>query len=107
MAQTSLARLGLAWTLLYILLSAVDPGFFRLGDPPQGIEGPMALQEWRFQRLLYYSFVTLTTLGYGDVSPVSRIGEALATMEAAIGQLYLTVLVARLVGMQISQQPAE
>jgi len=51
---------------------------------------------------LYFSMVTLTTLGYGDITPVSRPARMLATAEALIGQLYLVVLVARLVGLHIS-----
>lgn len=52
--------------------------------------------------MIYYSFVTLTTLGYGDIVPVSPSARSLATLEALTGQLYLTVLVARLVGLQIT-----
>ena len=47
----------------------------------------------------YFSIVTLTTLGYGDISPATRITRSLASFEAVVGQIYLTVLVARLVGM--------
>jgi voltage-gated potassium channel Kch len=51
---------------------------------------------------VYFSFVTLSTLGYGDIVPATRGAQALASMEALIGQFYLTVLVARLVGIHIS-----
>jgi voltage-gated potassium channel Kch len=51
--------------------------------------------------------VTLTTLGYGDITPLTRVGGSFATMEAVVGQLYLTILVARLVGMHISQRSEE
>lgn len=54
-------------------------------------------------RWLYFSLVTLTTLGYGDVQPVHPAARTMASMEAVIGQLYLAVLVARLVGLHISQ----
>ena len=47
---------------------------------------------------LYYSFVTLTTLGYGDITPVHPVARMLSYLEAVIGQLYLAVLVASLVG---------
>ena len=50
---------------------------------------------------LYFSFATLTTHGYGDIVPTSPISRMLASMEAITGQLYLAVLVARLVGMHI------
>ena len=46
--------------------------------------------------LTYYSFVTLTTMGYGDIMPVHPLARALAVLEALTGQLYLTILLARL-----------
>jgi hypothetical protein len=49
--------------------------------------------------VLYFSFVTLCTLGYGDIVPVSPVAQTFSAVEAIIGQLYLAVLVARLVGM--------
>ncbi len=55
---------------------------------------------------LYYSFVTLTTLGYGDITPVSDGAKVLAVLEAITGQLILVVLVARLVGLQIAHEKA-
>ena len=51
---------------------------------------------------LYYSIVTLTTLGYGDITPRTPPARMFAAMEAVTGQIYLTVLVARLVGMHIA-----
>jgi len=53
---------------------------------------------------IYFSFVTLTTLGYGDITPVSMPARMLTTAEALIGQLYLVILVARLVGLHISTE---
>ena len=52
---------------------------------------------------IYYSFVTLTTLGYGDMTPVSAVVRTAAWLEAVTGQLYIAVLVARLVGLHIAQ----
>ena len=54
----------------------------------------------------YFSFVTLSTLGYGDITPVSPAARMLATSEAVIGQMYIAVLIARLVGIHISQKQA-
>ena len=51
--------------------------------------------------ILYFSFTTLTTLGYGDITPVSLMARNLTILEATIGQIYLTVLIARLVGLQL------
>jgi hypothetical protein len=53
-------------------------------------------------QFLYFSFVTLTTLGYGDMLPVGRLARTLAMLEAVLGQLYLAILVARLVGVYIA-----
>lgn len=89
--------IGVGFSFVFSALFTLDPHSFK-GLAESGIG---------HDKFTYFSFVTLTTLGYGDVSPVSRMAEAAATLEAAIGQLYLTVLVARLVGMQISQQPAD
>jgi len=51
----------------------------------------------------YFSFVTLTTLGYGDIIPIKELSRTLTWIEAFMGQIYLTVTIARLVGMYIAQ----
>jgi hypothetical protein len=51
----------------------------------------------------YYSYVTLTTVGYGDMTPISAPARSFAVLEAMMGQLYLAVLIARLVGIHIAQ----
>jgi hypothetical protein len=83
--------LGLAWAGAYELVSQVAPGSFRLAD---GKAEPMSL--------LYYSFVTLTTVGYGDVTPVLPAARSLAMAEALVGQLFPAVLIARLVSMELA-----
>jgi hypothetical protein len=88
--------LGVIWTLLFMLLEALHPGSFLMAGEPLGAGANRSLSA-----LLYYSFVTLTTLGYGDVVPVSAAARALAVSEAIAGQLYLTVFVAALVGMHL------
>ena len=55
----------------------------------------------RVMRMRYFSFITLTTLGHGDIVPQSPVARTFATLEAVVGQIYLTVLVARLVGLHI------
>jgi voltage-gated potassium channel Kch len=55
-------------------------------------------------RFEYFSFVTITTLGYGDITPVTDKASALALIEAFVGQIYLVVLVAWLVGMYVSRR---
>ncbi|MYK51885.1 MAG: two pore domain potassium channel family protein, partial [Gemmatimonadetes bacterium] len=55
-----------------------------------------------FSDLIYFSFITMTTLGYGDIMPISRMAKNMAVLEAVWGQTYLAVLVARLVGLHLS-----
>ena len=75
-----------------MMVDFLVPGSFRYGQD-RTLTGP---------EMIYYSFITLTTLGYGDIVPVSPSARSLATLEALTGQLYLTVLVARLVGLHIT-----
>ena len=57
-----------------------------------------------FVDLLYYSFVTLTTLGYGDITPLTEKAKSLTILEAFIGQVYFVVVLAWLVGMHVSRK---
>jgi voltage-gated potassium channel len=82
--------LGMVWFAVYRLIDAVSPGSFMVAGAI--VTGPMPRST-----LLYLSFVTLTTVGYGDVVPVAPLARMLATMEAAAGVLYVAITVARLV----------
>ncbi|KPJ78585.1 MAG: hypothetical protein AMJ54_02915 [Deltaproteobacteria bacterium SG8_13] len=85
--------MGLLWADIYQLLYYLQPGSFEIAG----------IQTNNPDRVLvYYSYVTLTTLGYGDISPLTDLAGSLAILEAIIGQLYLTVLVARLVALHIA-----
>jgi voltage-gated potassium channel len=86
--------LGLLWATLYLLVLALKADAFH-GLDPGG---------WHrvFPDLLYFSFATLTTVGYGDISPVAPLARFFAFMEAVVGQFYMAVLVASLVGIGIS-----
>ena len=86
---------GVAWGLAYCLVEQLTPGAFLF---PETVPANAMLQQ-----LLYFSLVTLTTVGYGDISPQSPFAQALANLEAILGQIYLAVLVARLVGIQVAQ----
>ena len=92
--------MGLLWSFIYTLLVVVDPESIRLASAVHSEEGGRDV----FSEMYYFSFVTLTTLGYGDILPVSRLARSLATMEAILGQLYLAVVIASLVGIQISSR---
>lgn len=90
--------LGLLWGLVYGVVAATDPGALK------GIE-PFTLSESGAQQdYIYFSFVTLTTLGYGDILPVSSVAKTLAWIEAVVGQLFLAVTIARLVSLEISHR---
>ena len=87
--------IALMWAFLYMILELVSPGSFSF--PDKGSWGEMMRYE-------YLSFVTITTLGYGDITPVTDKASALVIVEAVIGQIYLVVLVAWLVGMHVSRR---
>jgi hypothetical protein len=84
--------MGLVWAFLYSTLEFFQPGSFQM---PQGTVNQATFT--------YYSYVTLTTLGYGEITPISTPARSFAILEAMMGQLYLAVLIARLVGIHIAQ----
>jgi hypothetical protein len=87
--------IALMWAFLYMILEAMIPGSFSFPEK-------VALSE--SQRFYYLSFITITTLGYGDITPLTSKASALALVEAVIGQIYMVVLVAWLVGMYVSRK---
>jgi hypothetical protein len=91
--------LGAAWALLYQVVALTIPQAFRL---PAGITGfdPDALQ----RLLTYFSFITLTTTGYGDITPVHPVARTLTMLEALVGQLYPAITLARLVSLAVMHQ---
>ena len=83
--------LGLIWAILYLIVGFLEPNAFSLpaaAGAAKGLDGYDAL---------YFSFVTLTTVGYGEITPVAPFARMLAIAEATVGTLYLAVLIARLV----------
>ena len=85
--------LGLMWTIAYWLVDQLTPGgafSFNTNAGPRSINGFNGF---------YFSFITLSTVGFGDITPVSRMARWLAAMEAMTGLLYVAVLIARLVSM--------
>jgi hypothetical protein len=86
--------LGLGWAVLYAMIEGLRPGSFQVG--PRLVTGGEAARPLPHV-LTYFSFVTLTTVGYGDISPVSPATRTLAWVEAVTGQFYLAVIVAGLV----------
>ena len=92
--------IGLTWAFLYSVTELIHPGSFTL--EPFMIRTPSLYTPQKIGLFFYYSFVTLTTLGYGDITPLTPPARSLSMLEAVIGPVYLTVLVARLVALQIS-----
>ncbi len=87
--------LGLAWVGGFSLLETLQPGSFTVG----GLSYPdTALKTTDF---IYYSYVTLTTLGYGDIAPITARAQSLSILEAITGVFFSAVLIARLVGTHI------
>ena len=86
------------FSVAYTILLAFDPQSFRI--PQDVVERDASLGPDRL--MAYFSMVTITTLGYGDITPRGEVARSLANLESIIGQLYLTVLVARLVGRHIA-----
>ena len=79
--------IGLSWCYLYALVEMFNPGSF------QGLDNLNVIN------MLYFSYTTLTTLGYGDITPVAGLAKSLAALEAVTGLMFVSVLVARLVAM--------
>ena len=85
--------IGLMWASIFAILEFLQPASFQISSK---------LQTEPFS-FAYYSYVTLTTLGYGDVTPISAPARSFSFLEAITGQIYLATLVARLVAINIIQ----
>ncbi len=105
--------IGVFWFGVFGLIEAAQPHSFAFADVhPADVEVGVDLEAspdaavsmLERRQLFYYTFVTLSTLGYGDVRPVSEVARVYATLAAVAGQLFLTILVARLVGMQVAHR---
>ena len=86
--------LGLNWSIFYLFINMAIPGSFH-GLTATAVGNQLS-------ELVYYSYVTMTTLGYGDLIPVKPLARTFAYLQAIVGQFYVAVLVAWLVGMYLS-----
>jgi hypothetical protein len=84
--------IGVVWGFLYLLIHEFNPSSFEL-DPAEGTPEV---------QLRYFSMITLTTIGYGDIMPRSTGARAMAALEGLVGQIYLTAILARLVGIEVA-----
>ena len=84
------------WAIAYLLILEFSPSSFT------GLEA----KNWgdNFSNAAYFSFVTLTTLGYGDISPISPVAQVIVYLEAIAGVFYMAIVVASLVGASQNSQ---
>jgi amino acid transporter len=92
---------GLTWGFFHIVLFEFQPNAFSFG----GVPTPSELQVTPI--LIYFSLTTIATVGYGDIAPLTLQARYAAVAEGIAGQFYLAILVARLVGMQMSQSASQ
>ncbi len=92
---------GVVMAMLFHFLNNLDPGsvIASVGEATTVIE-----RYDQFGDILYFSFVTLTSVGYGDLTPIAAPARSLAMFEGVVGQLYLAILIARLVGIHVAQE---
>ena len=93
--------IGLLWVLAYMMVAQHDPTAFAFSVPPGS---PHVMSRFT---AFYFSFITLTTVGYGDITPVSNVARMLAIMESMSGTLFVGVLIARLVSLYSAPSPVE
>jgi hypothetical protein len=91
--------MGLLWSMAYLLVAKTAPNAFAIsaGPPDEHSMDPFTA--------FYFSFATLTTIGYGDITPVSRVARMLSVMEAMTGMFYVAILISRLVALHTSNPP--
>ena len=87
--------LGFLWAYIYLMVLFLDPGAISFPAPVT-----------QLSTITYFSFTTLTTLGYGDILSASWMARNLTILESTMGPIFLTVLVARLVGLHIASKSA-
>ncbi len=89
---------GMIWSFIYLLVELLQPGSFNLVAATDSYQDKLT-------DLSYFSYVTLATLGYGDVTPLTRAGRSWAIIETIFGQFYLACVVARLVALHLITEP--
>jgi Ion channel len=91
--------LGLIWVFVYALIDLTAPGSFVSTDPSRLVTSRRS----EFMRLVVFSYATMVCTGYGDLTPGNGFANMCASLQAMTGQIYLAVVIARLVGIQSSQ----
>jgi hypothetical protein len=93
--------IGAVWAFLYAIVNVLQHPAFKFIDEANLPVAADLMTESRLVSLFYFSFITLTSTGFGDILPVAPIVKGLAVCEVIIGQFYVAVLVARLVSLEI------
>lgn len=94
--------IAISFMLIHALLEVLEPGAYRTGGRTLAEYVLGAEHSEGFATMLYFSFVTITTLGYGDITPVSAAAKLAASVEALFGQIYLATFIARLVALYVA-----
>lgn len=89
---------GMAWASAYQFAEHLRPGAIHFVSPPDGMDQLTS-------KLIYFSFSTLTTVGFGDVTPASPLAHSLSISEAIVGQLFPAILIGALVAMAMQSRP--
>ena len=97
--------IGYLWATVFSLIEFGSPGSFEsICDPRPDGSVDCRPEIARFPQLIYFSFVTMTTLGYGDVVPLTRAAVGVAAMAAVSGQLFLAMVIGRLVSLYMGKR---
>jgi voltage-gated potassium channel len=99
--------IGLIFAFIYALIALAFPGSFQLQGKILLPETHRLFYQHEIGNLIYYSFVTLGTVGYGDMAPLSAPARIIAPLEAIAGQFYIAILIARLVSIRYSKWGSE
>jgi voltage-gated potassium channel len=103
-AKVIMTDVLLSATSLYIVIGSAFAALFALAEwmaPGSFVASSGAAVDW--QQMLYFSYITMTTVGYGDITPVGFYAQSIASFEAITGTLYTVILLSRLVGMHASR----
>ena len=94
---------GLLFADVYALFELLRPGSFDMGEVIMATDSPHRYARVYATRFIYYSLVTLTTLGFGDIIPVSTLARSFSAVEAVIGPVFLAVFIGQLIGVRVTQ----
>ncbi|MEC7838663.1 MAG: ion channel [Chlamydiota bacterium] len=96
-ATSTYILMGLTWTVMFQVIELVNPGSFYTSDE-QNINNILSWSDF-----IYYSFTTLTTLGYGDITPVNSVARSLSILEAITGVIFIPVIISGIVSILITK----